>query len=98
MVEAFTGPHGFQRNVGIIIYDCDISQHAPHVRTFLRRCVGKRIAINSDKCHFSQSTVTFAGFHISSDSCQIDKAITKAMATTLTQGYHQSYFWFSYTN
>ena len=62
--------------------DSDATQHAAHVRAFLQRCVDKQIALNSDKCHFSQSTVTFAGFRISSDGYQIDKATTEAIGHT----------------
>ena len=85
MAEAFTGLSGFRRNVDdIVIYDSDATQHAAHVRAFLQRCVDKQIALNSDKCHFSQSTVTFAGFRISSDGYQIDKAIIEAISSFLT--------------
>ena len=81
MAEAFTGLTGFRRVVDdIIIYDCDEQQHTAHVRQFLQRCAEKHIALNLDKCKFSQSKVTFAGFTLSAQGYQIDQSITDAIS------------------
>ena len=81
MAEAFTGLTGFRRVVDdIIIYDCDEQQHTAHVQQFLQRCAEKHIALNLDKCKFSQSKVTFAGFTLSAQGYQIDQSITDAIS------------------
>ena len=81
MAEAFTGLTGFRRVVDdIIIYDCDEQQHTAHVRQFLQRCAEKHIALNLDKCKFSQSKVMFAGFTLSAQGYQIDQSITDAIS------------------
>lgn len=81
MAEAFTGLTGFRRIVDdIIIYDSDEHQHAAHVRQFLQRCADKHIALNLEKCKFSQTTVTFAGFTLSTQGYQIDQSITAAIS------------------
>ena len=68
MAEAFAGLQGFHCIVDdIVIYDSTVSDHAAHVRQFLQRCVERKIALNLDKCQFFHSTVTFAGFKLSSD-------------------------------
>ena len=54
------------------MYDSDATQHANHVRAFLQRCADKQIALNLDKCHFSQTQATFAGFQLSSNGYQVD--------------------------
>ena len=61
MAEAFTGLTGFRRIVyDIVIYDSDASTHTKHVRTFLKRCADKNIALDLAKCKFHQTKVTFA--------------------------------------
>ena len=96
MAEAFAGFTGFRRIVDdIIIYDCDEQQHAAHVRQFLQRCAENHIALNLDKCKFSQSKVTFAGFTLSAQGYQIDQSITDAISQFPTPKTEQIYghFW-----
>ena len=82
MAEAFAGLSGFRCIVDdIIIYNSDATQHAAVVRTFLQRCADKQIALNIEKCHFFQSTVTFAGFQLSSNGYQVDKSINDTIAS-----------------
>ena len=64
----------------IIIYDCDEQQHTAHVRQFLQCCAEKHIALNLDKCKFSHSKVTFAGFTLSAQGYQIDQSIIDAIS------------------
>jgi len=80
MAEAFAGLTGFRRVVDdIIIYDEDEIEHTAHVQQFLKRCLDKQIALNSDKCKFSQTSVTFAGFTLSAKGYQVDHSITDAI-------------------
>jgi len=73
MAEAFAGLTGFRRVVDdIIIYDEDEIE-------FLQRCLDKQIALNPDKCKFSQTSVTFAGFTLSAEGYQVDHSITNAI-------------------
>ena len=81
MAEAFAGLTGFRRVVDdIIIYDNDEQQHATHVRQFLQRCTDKHIALNLEKCKFSQQEVTFAGFILSAQGYRVDNSITDAIS------------------
>ena len=81
MTEAFTGLTGFCRIVDdIVIYDSDASTHTEHVRTFLKRCADKNIALNLAKCKYHQTKVTFAGFILSADGYQVDHTITDAIS------------------
>ena len=81
MAEAFTGLTGFRRVVDdIIIYDNDEQQHATYVRQFLQRCTDKHIALNLEKCKFSQQEVTFAGFILSAQGYRVDNSITDAIS------------------
>ena len=80
MTEAFVGLTGFRRVVDdIIIYDDNELQHATHVRQFLQHCADKHLALNPEKCKFSQNKVTFAGFTLSADGYQVDHSITEAI-------------------
>ena len=80
MDEAFAGLPGFRRVIDdIVIYDSDTTQHTQHVRQFLQRCAEKRITLNLSKWKFAQSTVSFAGFHLSSAGYRIDPSITQAI-------------------
>ena len=80
MAEAFVGLTGFRRVVDdIIIYDDNELEHAAHVKQFLQRCVDKQIALNPEKCKFSQTKVTFAGFTVSAEGYQVDHSITDAI-------------------
>ena len=77
MAEAFVGLTGFRRVVDdMIIYDLE---HAAHVKQFLQRCADKQIALNPEKCKFSQNKVTFAGFTLSAEGYQVDNSITDAI-------------------
>ena len=81
MDEAFADLPGFRRVVDdIVIYDQNKEHHTEHVRQFLRRCKEKRITLNTSKWEFAQPSVTFAGFHLSSDGYRIDPSITRAIA------------------
>ena len=51
-------------------------------------CADKQIALNIEKCHFFQSTVTFVGFQLSSNGYQVDKSISDAIASFLTPNNH----------
>ena len=64
-----------------VIYDSDAAQHVTSDRAFLQRSADKQIVLNIDKCLFFQSTVTFAGFQLSSNGNQVDKSITDAIAS-----------------
>ena len=79
----------------IIIYDYDEQQHAAHIRQFLQCCAEKHIALNLDKCKFSQSKVTFAGFTLSAQGYQIDQSITDAISQFPTPKTKQIYSYFS---
>ena len=80
MAEAFVGLTGFRRVVDdIIIYDDNELEHAAHVKQFLQCCVDKQIALNPEKCKFSQTKVTFAGFTVSAEGYQVDHSITDAI-------------------
>ena len=81
MAEAFAGLTGFRRVVDdIIIYDNDEQQHATHVCQFLQCCTDKHIALNLEKCKFSQQEVTFAGFILSAQGYGVDHSITDAIS------------------
>ena len=81
MAEAFTGLSGFRRVVDdIVIYDSNPADHVVHVKQFLQRCVERNIALNIDKCKFSQARVSFAGFQLSADGYQLDQSITEAIS------------------
>jgi len=80
MAEAFAGLTGFRHVVDdIIIYDEDEIEHAAHVQQFLKQCLDKQIALNLDKCKFSQTSMTFAGFTMSAEGYQVDHSITDAI-------------------
>ena len=81
MDEAFADLPGFRRVVDdIVIYDRDREHHTEHVRQFLKRCEEKRITLNISKWEFAKPSVSFAGFHLSSDGYRIDPSITQAIA------------------
>ena len=81
MAEAFSGLAGFHWVVDdIIIYDNDKQQHATHVCQFLQHCTDKHIALNLEKCKFSQQEVTFAGFILSAQGYRVDYSITDAIS------------------
>ena len=85
MAEAFTGLTGFRHIVDdivddIVIYDSDPQQHTTHVMQFLQCCADKHIALNSDKCKFCQTEVTFAGFRLSAQGYQVDHSITDTIS------------------
>ena len=80
MAEAFNGLSGFRRIVDdFVIYDSNITDHISHVQQFLERCAENNIALNTEKCQFSKTQVTFAGFQLSSSGYKIDPAITEAI-------------------
>ena len=55
MDEAFAGLTGFRRIVDdIVIFDNTTTQHADHVRQFLRRCEEKHITLNTKKWQYAQ--------------------------------------------
>lgn len=61
MDEAFAGLLGYRRVVDdVVIYDHNEAEHAGHVRQFLQQCKDRKIALNKEKCAFSQKEVTFA--------------------------------------
>ena len=79
MAEVFVGLTGFCQVVyDIIIYDDNELYHATHVRQFLQRCADKHIALNPQKCKFSQNKMTIAGFNLSADGYQVNHSITDA--------------------
>ena len=80
MAEAFNGLSGFRRIVDdFVIYDSNITDHISHVQQFLERCAENNITLNTEKCQFSKTQVTFAGFQLSSSGYKIDPAITEAI-------------------
>ena len=80
MAEAFNGLSGFRRIVDdFVIYDSIITDRISHVQQFLERCVENNIALNTEKCQFFKTQVTFAGFQLSSSGYKIDPAITEAI-------------------
>ena len=80
MSEAFRGLSGFRRVVDdFVIYDSNITDHINHVQQFLQRCKENNIALNTDKCQFFQSQVTFAGFQLSASGYKIDSSIIEAI-------------------
>jgi len=82
MAEALEGLTGYRRIVDdIVIYDKDPQQHVAHVKQFLERCKERQIAINKDKWKFCRTSVTFAGFHLSSNGYQLDSSITEAISS-----------------
>lgn len=81
MDEAFAGLLGYRRIVDdVVIYDSNEDEHADHVRQFLQRCTDKKIALNKEKCAFSQEEVTFAGFTLSANGYSVDKSIIAAIS------------------
>jgi len=81
MDEAFPGISRYHHIVDdIIIYNSDITQHAPHVRQFFQQCAEKRITLNTNKWKFAQPMVNFAGFSMSADGYHIDCSITQAIS------------------
>ena len=82
MTEAFAGLSGFRCIVDdIVIYDSNAADYLTHVKQFLQRCVDRNIALNIEKCKFFQTTVTFAGFQLSTEGYQIDQTITEAISS-----------------
>ena len=80
MTEAFNGLSGFRRIVDdFVIYDSNINDHICHVQQFLERCAENNIALNTEKCQFFKTQVTFAGFQLSSSGYKIDPTITEAI-------------------
>ena len=80
MSEAFIGISGFRRVVDdFVIYDSNITDHISHVQQFLQCCKENNIALNTDKCQFFQSQVTFAGFQLSASGYKIDSSIIEAI-------------------
>ena len=89
MDEAFAGLPGFRYVVDdIVIYNSDTTQHTQHVRQFLQRFSEKRITLNLSMWKFAQSTVSFAGFHLSSAGYRIDPSITQAIENFPTTTSH----------
>ena len=89
MDKAFTGLTGFRRIVDdIVIFDNNTTQHADHVRQFLRRCEEKHITLNTKKWQYAQREVDFAGFIISDKGYKIDPSITDAIARFPTPSNH----------
>ena len=81
MQEAFEGLSAFCRIVDdVVIYDKDRTSHITHVQQFLQRCQEQQISLNPDKCTFCQTTITFAGFHLSPEGYRIDSSITNAIS------------------
>ena len=64
----------------IVIYDSDPMAHTDHVRQFLQRCADRGITLNTDKCHFAQVSVNFAGFTLSEEGYRVDSSITEAIS------------------
>ena len=80
MTKAFSGLSGFRRIVdNFVIYDSNITDHIIHVQQFLERCAENNIALNTEKCQFFKTQVTFADFQLSSSGYKIDPAITEAI-------------------
>ena len=77
MAEALADLSGFHRIVNdIVIYNSTIDDHIAHVREFLQCCADKQIALNTQKCIFGATEVTFAGFQLSQEGYQVYKSIT----------------------
>jgi len=75
MAEAFVGLTGFRRVVDdVIIYD-DKNLSMPLMSNNFSNA-DKQIALNPEKCIFSQTKVTFAGFTLSAKGNQVDHSIT----------------------
>ena len=54
MDEAFTGLSGFRRIVdNVVIYDCNTTHHADHIRQFLWCCAECKITLNRDKWRYT---------------------------------------------
>ena len=82
MSEAFRGLSGFRRIVDdFVIYDSNTTDHISHVKQFLQWCKEKKIALNTDKCQFFKSQVTFAGFQVSASGYKIDPTIIEAITS-----------------
>ena len=82
MAEAFEGLSAFRRVVDdVVIFDKDKESHITHVKQFLQRCQDRQISLNRDKCTFCQTTITFAGFNLSTEGYRIDSSITDAITS-----------------
>ena len=79
MAEALADLLGFHRIVNdIVIYDGN--DHIAHVREFVQHCADKQITLNPQKCIIGATEVTFAGFRLSQEGYQVNKAITDAIS------------------
>ena len=82
MAEAFEGLSAFRRVVDdVVIFDKHKDSHITHVKQFLQRCQDRQISLNRDKCIFCQTTITFAGFNLSTEGYRIDSSITDAITS-----------------
>ena len=82
MAEVFEGLSAFHRVVDdVVIFDKDKDSHITHVKQFLQRCQDRQISLNHDKCTFCQTTITFAGFNLSTEGYCIDSSITDAITS-----------------
>ena len=81
MAEAFEGLSAFRRGVDdVVIFDKDKDSHVAHVKQFLQLCQDSQMLLNRDKCSFCQTTITFAGFNLSTEGYCIDSSITDAIS------------------
>jgi len=60
----------------VVIFDKDRDSHITHIKQFLHRCQDRQISLNRDKYTFCQTTITFAGFKLSSEGYRVDLSIT----------------------
>ena len=82
MAEVFEGLSAFCRLVDdVVIFDKDKDSHITHVKQFLQHCQDYQILLNHDKCIFFQTTITFAGFNLSTEGYRIDSSITDAITS-----------------
>ena len=77
MDEAFQGLKSYRRFVDdIIIFHEDKNTHVAYVRKFLKRCAEKRISLHK-KFKFGVTSITFAGYNLSSDGYKVDSSLLK---------------------
>lgn len=63
----------------VLIYSKTLEDHKKHVRQVLERFEKEKLIVNKSKCHFSQRSLTFLGFEISSKGILPSKEKVKAV-------------------
>lgn len=64
----------------VVIYGRTADEHDKHLKSFLARCLDKKIKLNREKLDLGVTSLTFMGHRISSDGLQVDPEKVSAIS------------------